>query len=68
MESHGEQDKIHVSHDFVRHLQNRFSATKNTSHRITFEKRGEIEIKAEGKMRTYFFGDWELVPSRIGNQ
>ncbi len=54
MESHGEADKIHVSHDFVRLLQNRFAATKNTNHGIAFVKRGEMEIKGKGIMKTYF--------------
>jgi adenylate cyclase len=54
MESHGEADKIHVSHDFVRLLQNRFAATKNTTHGIQFVKRGEMEIKGKGMMKTYF--------------
>ena len=54
MESHGEPDKIHVSHEFVIHLQNRFAMTKNTSHGITFVKRGEMEIKGKGMMKTYF--------------
>jgi adenylate cyclase len=54
MESHGEADKIHVTHDFVRLLQNRFAATKNTSHGIEFVKRGELEIKGKGMMKTYF--------------
>ena len=54
MESHGEENKIHVSNDFFRHLQNRFAMTKNTSHGFVFEKRGEMEIKGKGLMRTYF--------------
>ncbi len=54
MESHGEENKIHVSSDFFRHLQNRFAMTKNTTHGITFEKREEMEIKGKGVMRTYF--------------
>lgn len=54
MESHGEADKIHVTHDFVRLLQNRFAATKNTNHGIQFVKRGEMEIKGKGMMKTYF--------------
>jgi len=54
MESHGEVSRIHVSSDFARHLQNRFMMTKNTTHGITFEKRGEIEIKGKGMMRTFF--------------
>ncbi len=54
MESHGEANKIHVSNDFFRHLQNRFAMTKNTTHGFVFEKRGEMEIKGKGMMRTYF--------------
>ncbi len=54
MESHGEENKIHVSSDFFRHLQNRFAMTKNTTHGISFEKREEMEIKGKGVMRTYF--------------
>ncbi len=54
MESHGEENKIHVSSDFFRHLQNRFAMTKNTTHGISFEKREEMEIKGKGMMRTYF--------------
>ncbi|MBK9249575.1 MAG: adenylate/guanylate cyclase domain-containing protein [Ignavibacteria bacterium] len=54
MESHGEPDKIHVSHEFVIHLQNRFAMTKNTNHGITFIKCGEMEIKGKGMMKTYF--------------
>ncbi len=54
MESHGEENRIHCSNDFYRHLQNRFAMTKNTSHGFVFEKRGEMEIKGKGMMRTYF--------------
>ncbi len=54
MESHGEENKIHVSSDFYRHLQNRFAMTKITDHDFVFEKRGELEIKGKGLMRTYF--------------
>ncbi|MBS1538439.1 MAG: tetratricopeptide repeat protein [Bacteroidetes bacterium] len=54
MESHGEPDKIHVSHDYVIHLQNRFAMTKNTTHGLTFEKRGEMDIKGKGMMKTYY--------------
>jgi class 3 adenylate cyclase len=54
MESHGEPDKIHVSHEYYIHLQNRFAMTKNTTHGITFEKRGEMDIKGKGLMKTYY--------------
>ncbi len=54
MESHGEENRIHCSNDFYRHLQNRFAMTKNTDHGFVFEKRGEMEIKGKGMMRTYF--------------
>ncbi len=54
MESHGEENRIHCSNDFYRHLQNRFAMTKNVNHGFVFEKRGEMEIKGKGMMRTYF--------------
>ncbi|MBS1537712.1 MAG: tetratricopeptide repeat protein [Bacteroidetes bacterium] len=54
MESHGMPDKIHVTQDFVRQLQNRFATTKNTTHGLIFEKRGEMEIKGKGTMRTFY--------------
>ncbi len=54
MESHGEENRIHCSNDFYRHLQNRFAMTKNANHGFVFEKRGEMEIKGKGLMRTYF--------------
>ncbi len=54
MESHGEENRIHCSNDFYRHLQNRFAMTKNTNHGFVFAKRGEMEIKGKGLMRTYF--------------
>ena len=44
MESHGEADKIHVSEEV-------FNILKGT---FTFEKRGEIEVKGKGVMRTWF--------------
>ncbi len=54
MESHGEENRIHISNDFYRHLQNRFAMTKATTAEFVFEKRGEIEIKGKGMMRTFF--------------
>lgn len=54
MESHGEVDRIHVSSDFVLHLQNRYAMTNNTTHGINFLQRGEMEIKGKGLMQTFF--------------
>ncbi len=54
MESYSEPDKIHVSHDYYIHLQNRFAMTKNTTHGMIFEKRGEMAIKGKGMMKTYY--------------
>ncbi len=54
MESHGEASRIHCSSDFYRHLQNRMAMRKETPSRLSFVKRGEIEIKGKGMMRTYF--------------
>jgi adenylate cyclase len=44
MESHGEAGRIHVSEEVFTALQGKFA----------FEKRGEIEVKGKGVMRTYF--------------
>ncbi len=44
MESHGEEDKIHVSEEF------RNSAGDG----FTFTERGEMDIKGKGMMKTYF--------------
>lgn len=44
MESHGVGDKIQVSETFKRLLTDKF----------IFEKRGEMEIKGKGKMKTWF--------------
>jgi class 3 adenylate cyclase len=44
MESHGEADKIQVSEEVFEILKRKF----------TFEKRGEIEVKGKGMMRTWF--------------
>ncbi|MBK9248141.1 MAG: tetratricopeptide repeat protein [Ignavibacteria bacterium] len=54
MESHGKPDKIHVSHDFYNHLQNRLAGTNTMSHGLVFEHRGEMDIKGKGMMNTYF--------------
>lgn len=54
MESHGEAGKIHVTSDFVHHLQSRFTMAKNTSHGIVFRQRKQINIKGKGMMRTYY--------------
>ncbi len=44
MESHGEAGKIHVTEEVYAALKDKF----------TFEKRGEIEVKGKGVMRTWF--------------
>ena len=54
MESHGEPGKIHVSEDFAFHLQNRMDMVGDDLGGITFEERGEMEIKGKGMMKTYF--------------
>jgi adenylate cyclase len=65
MESHGESDRIHVSSDFMRHLLNRFAQTKNTTHGISFENRGEMEVKGKGMMKTYFLKSNILTPDYV---
>ncbi|MBS1536600.1 MAG: tetratricopeptide repeat protein [Bacteroidetes bacterium] len=50
MESHGEEDKIHVSEEFRTAL---ISTTTNELP-IRFIPRGEMDIKGKGKMKTYF--------------
>ncbi|MBS1538432.1 MAG: tetratricopeptide repeat protein [Bacteroidetes bacterium] len=50
MESHGEEDRIHVSEDFRTAL---ISTTLNELP-IQFIERGEIVIKGKGMMKTYF--------------
>jgi class 3 adenylate cyclase len=44
MESHGEAGRIHVSEEVFTALQGEFA----------FEKRGGIEVKGKGVMRTWF--------------
>ena len=53
METTGEAGRIHVSADFMRHLLSRFAMTKQ-DHEYQFEKRGEIEVKGKGRMKTFF--------------
>ncbi len=48
MESHGEEDKIHVSEEFMRAVE-----TQNIAS-LQFIERGEIDIKGKGRMKTYF--------------
>ncbi|MBK9247975.1 MAG: tetratricopeptide repeat protein [Ignavibacteria bacterium] len=48
MESHGEPGKIHVSEEF-KHAVETFHATS-----LQFIRRGEINIKGKGMMKTYF--------------
>ncbi|MBK7959523.1 MAG: hypothetical protein IPK03_16425 [Bacteroidetes bacterium] len=69
MESHGFTNRVHVSSEFALHLQNRFMMTKNTTHGIIFEKRGEMEVKGKGKMKTYFFRKTHelMMNSKISN-
>ena len=45
MESHGEEDKIHVSEEFRNAV---------SEHSFIFINRGEMEIKGKGMMKTYF--------------
>ncbi len=47
MQSTGEPGCIHCSAEFCHHLQNRDES-------FVFERRGEIEVKGKGMMRTYF--------------
>ena len=54
METHGEAGKIHVSAHFMRHLLDSFAMTNVTDHGLSFEKRGEIEVKGKGRMKTFF--------------
>ncbi|MBS1536377.1 MAG: adenylate/guanylate cyclase domain-containing protein [Bacteroidetes bacterium] len=48
MESHGEENKIHVSEEFVKAICDSRQST------FQFIPRGEMMIKGKGKMRTYF--------------
>ncbi|MBS1538438.1 MAG: hypothetical protein JST20_11905, partial [Bacteroidetes bacterium] len=50
MESHGEPGKIHVSDEF----RNMLISTSLNELPIQFIKRGEIDIKGKGMMKTYF--------------
>jgi class 3 adenylate cyclase len=50
MESHGESGRVHVSSEFVQHLQSRKSDTNSYS----LESRGVIDVKGKGKMETFF--------------
>ena len=53
METTGEAGRIHVSAAFMRHLLSRFAEMKQ-EHQFQFEKRGEIEVKGKGRMKTFF--------------
>ncbi|MFN8360781.1 MAG: adenylate/guanylate cyclase domain-containing protein [Candidatus Kapaibacterium sp.] len=48
MESHGEEDKIHVSEEFMRAVETLHATS------LQFIERGEIDIKGKGRMKTYF--------------
>ncbi|MBS1537982.1 MAG: tetratricopeptide repeat protein [Bacteroidetes bacterium] len=50
MESHGEEDKIHVSEEF----RNALISTSLNELPIYFIPRGEVSIKGKGIMKTYF--------------
>lgn len=62
MESHGEQDKIHVSEDFTNHVQEYRGKTSLSSlSNIRFIPRSEILIKGKGIMKTYFLEQSEPI-------
>ncbi len=50
MESHGQARRVHVSHDFMCEV----LTQQPKLHELSFEDRGEMEIKGKGMMRTYF--------------
>ncbi len=54
MESHGEVNRIHVSADFARHIQNRLARNPELIPNLRVLKRGDIEIKGKGTMRTFY--------------
>jgi class 3 adenylate cyclase len=63
MESHGEEDRIHVSEEFAKHLSKgegfsfplgEVSVERSRNGDGVLIPRGEIEIKGKGMMRTYF--------------
>ena len=54
MESHGEENKVHCSQDFARHLQQRQPVINKTHGSFSFVERGNIEVKGKGIMRTFF--------------
>jgi class 3 adenylate cyclase len=54
MEEYGEAGKIHITERFANSLINSEEKLK-----ITFEERGEIEIRGKGKMKTYFLNDYK---------
>ncbi len=54
MESHGEVQRIHVSSEFARHLQNRQMLPDSPIKDLQIIRRGEIEVKGKGVMKTCF--------------
>ncbi len=54
MERHGDVNRIHVSNDFFQHLQNRLLLNAAGGMNLHFVRRGDVEIKGKGLMRTYF--------------
>ncbi len=53
MESHGEPGKIHVSEEFKHAVETLHAKTLHATS-LQFIRRGEMEIKGKGKMKTYF--------------